>query len=255
MLRFKQTRCLTPLFNTPTWQHVWELDRGLWRPLETLLPRSTPVEIVRSIEEGVYEIKTPAYSSQTPLYTAPSFLKSGKASSWRIPPLPPLSLFLSRIRWCVEQQVPYIWGGNAPRGCKALLSIPQIGKGVDCSGLIYWASGYATARNTSELIYAGEGVAIQGLSPEQLVDKLQPGMLIVWKGHVLVITPQGIVESTPERGVHCHLPLQKIQELMRTRTPLDTWDDAHPQSFLIRSLFRCNSLPIDCFSLSRLERA
>jgi hypothetical protein len=109
---------------------------------------------------------------------------------------------------------------------------------VDCSGLIYWASGYATARNTSELVHAGEGVAIQGLSPEQLAIQLQAGMLIVWKGHVLVITPEGIVESTPERGVHCHLPLQKIQEIMRTRTPIDIWDDTHKESFVIRSLWK-----------------
>ena len=70
-------------------------------------------------------------------------------------------------------------------------------KGVDCSGLLYWATNGATPRNTSALVNYGTGVMIMGLSIDQILTELKPLDLIVWSGHVLIVLPgERVIEST-----------------------------------------------------------
>ena len=253
------TKQLTPLFNTSALELELgnlTLVEGLWRPLETLLPKGVPVQIIAPVSGPLCAIETPAYPSQTPLYIHRAFLRETPESQtkWERPPLPSLSIFLSRINWCLKKRTPYLWGGNAPKGTHSLSCIynsplhrlnqqeQRIWKleGVDCSGLIYWATRGATGRNTSDLIREGTGVKIEGLSNEQIAAQLKPGMLIVWKGHVLVVTAEGIVDSTPEKGVSCTPILEKIRELMQKRIPIDAWplsgNPAAP-SFVVRNLY------------------
>lgn len=67
---------------------------------------------------------------------------------------------------------PYVWGGTTP------------GEGFDCSGLTQWA-------------YAQAGVDIPRTADQQAVgaqvsaDDLAPGDLVVWDGHVAMITGDG----------------------------------------------------------------
>lgn len=260
----RYTRQLTPLFNTNALEQELgnganlTLDKGLWKPLETLLPARVPLLIKQYFKDGICEIQTPAYPSKTSLYTYTRFLTKAPElpQEWKRPLLPPLSVFLSRINWCLEKRIPYLWGGNAPNGTLSLyhmyrrqqprLPLDQTSqniwklKGVDCSGLIYWATRGATGRNTSELIREGTRVNIEGLSNEQIVAQLKPGMLIVWTGHVLIVTEEGIVDSTPEKGVSFTPILEKINALTQTRVPLDEWpSNENPiiPSFVVRRLY------------------
>ncbi|MEJ6549401.1 NlpC/P60 family protein [Corynebacterium sp. USCH3] len=67
---------------------------------------------------------------------------------------------------------PYVWGGTSPS------------TGVDCSGLTQWA-------------YAQAGVDIPRTADQQAVgtrvsaDQLAPGDLVVWDGHVAMVTGDG----------------------------------------------------------------
>jgi hypothetical protein len=268
---FTITKRLTPLFNTAELEqelgnktrNALNLDGGLWRPLETLLLKGIPVKIKHHLKNGICEIETPAYAAQTPLYTHTKFLKEAPEpfKEWKKPPLPSLPLFLSRVNWCLKTRVPYLWGGNAPAGTRSLydlypskLPLQQLEKsfkkiwtlqGVDCSGLIYWAAKGATGRNTSDLIREGTGVAIEGLSPEQIALKLRPGMILVWKGHVLLVTQEGIVDSTPDKGVSFTPTSAKLNELRNSRIPINEWpsegNPPHP-SFVVRDLYTQTAL-------------
>jgi len=244
-----------PLFNSPLFDEELQSNRlffdsqNLWRFLEVLLFPEMPYQ-VEECTSSVCRVTSPVYPSASPLYTHSRLISPCLLSDR--PSLPSLSLFLQRIDECVEKKIPYLWGGNLPEGVDVLRQIYPLHspldslseqvfdlRGVDCSGLIYWASSGVTARNTSELIFAGTGVQIEGLSSKEIVSKLQPGMIIVWKGHVLVVTNQGIVESKPLTGVIVGDPQEVIDEILREKKPLNAWPAGAclQPSFVVRDLF------------------
>lgn len=109
----------------------------------------------------------------------------------------------------------YVWGGNCRDGVAAIRSrypladsvapnletsaLRQL-RGVDCSGLLYEATGGFTPRNTSALISYGKAVNIAGLSMAQIIERVEPLDLIVWQGHVIIILDQ---ERTIESRLDC----------------------------------------------------
>ena len=69
--------------------------------------------------------------------------------------------------------------------------------GVDCSGLIYWASNGYTPRNTSWLVDYGTPLDIGGKSLNQIIPMLEPLDIIVWRGHMMVLYDDDhTIEST-----------------------------------------------------------
>lgn len=66
-------------------------------------------------------------------------------------------------------------------------------KWVDCSGLLYRATNGYTPRNTSSLITFGTGLAIKGLTADQMIEKVKPLDLITWAGHVMIILNKDLV--------------------------------------------------------------
>lgn len=141
----------------------------------------------------------------------------------------------------------YVWGGNVRSGLPQMLSLyPPAGSaplpaetadmwqlhGVDCSGLLYEATGGFTPRNTSTLITYGKGVEIAGLSPELIIERVEPLDLIVWEGHVIIILDR---ERTIESRLDCGgknggvvvRPLQEtLYGVMRGRMAVDDYGDA-----------------------------
>ena len=131
----------------------------------------------------------------------------------------------------------YVWGGNIAAGVAQLsqwypptgaadMALWQI-KGVDCSGLLYEATGGYTPRNTSALLKFGRPVMIAGKSVQEIAARLQPLDLVVWPGHVLIVLAGGriiesrLVCSRPEDGVRIR-PLQEaLQEIIKKRQPVD----------------------------------
>ncbi|MBI3211194.1 MAG: C40 family peptidase, partial [Simkania negevensis] len=114
------------------------------------------------------------------------------------------------------QGLPYIWGGNYSAGIpemkafypppeeKSLSSIEEkrwILQGIDCSGLLYEATGGITPRNTKELLFFGKSVFIQGKKGKEILKLLAPLDLIVWKGHVLIVlSDKEWIESRHSKG-------------------------------------------------------
>ena len=250
---------MTPVFSTHELEHELSRlaldDSGLWRPLETLLPKGIPVAVDEIFKNNLCKITTSAYPSSISLYTHLSYLTNSQTSlHWKKPSLPSLETFLSRINECLKRRVPYLWGGTTPTGTRSLCNLysclyyvrgsvrQRIAtlRGLDCSGLIYWATRGATGRNTSDLLYEGTAVKIRGLSTDAIINLLKPGMLVVWKGHVLVVTKEGIVDSTPEKGVSLTSTSEKIREIRSTRIPIDSWPKTgNPPdlSFVVRDLY------------------
>ncbi|MEN9343671.1 MAG: hypothetical protein RLZZ453_458 [Chlamydiota bacterium] len=233
-----------PLFNTPHFLNPPEFDaQGLWRSLETILLPGNTYTVVERGDSAT--ITTASYPSSNPLYTDPRFIDRSELFKGDVDALTPsLEHFLQRIEECVKNKVPYLWGGNLPQGDERMgrllynnytsLSKEQQRAcsltGVDCSGLIYWASNGVTPRNSSGLILAG--------IPVTTLDCLKPGMLIGWKGHVLIVTKKGIVESAAGKGTICTPTEEKINALVKERTFLKEWPPTPPEtpSFVIRDI-------------------
>jgi cell wall-associated NlpC family hydrolase len=152
---------------------------------------------------------------------------------------------------------PYVWGGNVQSGVPELAEIfyRDIAEneirhltlaGLDCSGLLYQATGGRTPRNTSQLISFGTALEIEGKKAEEIAANLQPLDLIVWSGHVIIVLDRDtVVESRlacgkPGNGGVVTTPLvRRVQELMRTRRPRDRWptDKKTRDVFVVRRWF------------------
>ncbi len=135
----------------------------------------------------------------------------------------------------------YVWGGNLQSGVPELtkwftgtLGQADAAKftlaGLDCSGLLYQATGGWTPRNTSQLVAYGNPVAVAGRKAEQIMPLLEPLDLIVWNGHVVIVLDR---ENAIESRLECGKPgnggvvitrlSKRLQEIMRTRRPVDAW--------------------------------
>lgn len=148
----------------------------------------------------------------------------------------------------------YIWGGNLADGVPQLTEwYPPAGAaemtwrelkqwslaGVDCSGLLYEATGGYTPRNTSSLVRYGQGVSIAGKTAAAIAAALEPLDLIVWTGHVLIVIDGGnaiesrLICGKPEEGVRIRPLKTALADIMRTRRPVDIGSNASGE-FVIR---------------------
>jgi hypothetical protein len=100
--------------------------------------------------------------------------------------------------------------------------------GVDCSGILYEATGGYTPRNTSSLAEFGRPVSIAGKTAEQIAAQLQPLDLIVWPRHVLIVLDGGrVIESRlvckkPSEGVRIRASKDALAEIMHQRKAVDS---------------------------------
>lgn len=135
----------------------------------------------------------------------------------------------------------YVWGGNVQGGVPELAEWfygavrPEdrgrlVLAGLDCSGLLYQATGGWTPRNTSQLVAYGRPVAVSGRRSDEIVSLLEPLDLIVWNGHVVIVLDrETAIESRlkcgkPGNGGVVMTPLkERLRKIMATRRPLDAW--------------------------------
>lgn len=165
----------------------------------------------------------------------------------------------------------YVWGGNYKDGVPQMLSfykptssLPVAAakvrdkwmlKGVDSSGLLYYATNGYTPRNSSSLVSYGNPVRIAGLKVDEIIQKVQPLDIIVWIGHTSVILNlyssrhkdiECIVESRIDYDKHKEgfqggvriRPLKEVLvEIMEMRIPVDNYDqklEGEKKKFVIR---------------------
>jgi cell wall-associated NlpC family hydrolase len=257
----------TPVLNTPDFKAVFggtsgvaiKTDRcGQVRELEYIALPGTVFTILKKLPTGsatIYQVETDEYTAPASarLYVDSRFLITGRtAMPQRVSAVQSRESILSALRAKVGSR--YIWGGNVPDGVPAFSAWSNgsvrekdrgryILAGLDCSGLLYHATGGRTPRNTAQLLTYGQGLAIAGKSSPEIAALLQPLDLIVWSGHVvIVLDQQTTIESRLEcdrqgnGGVATTELSQRIAEIMRTRHPVNAWPNGkkHNDIFIIR---------------------
>ena len=151
----------------------------------------------------------------------------------------------------------YVWGGNVRSGISRMSELfpPAKGaavtnllqtrwelRGVDCSGLLYEATDGFTPRNTSALVSFGKPVSISGLATGEIIRRVEPLDLIVWKGHVLIILDRNtVIESylncATGGGVRVRPLVDALADIRKKREPLDAWPEEkekQEKGFVIR---------------------
>jgi cell wall-associated NlpC family hydrolase len=173
--------------------------------------------------------------------------------------IPPRQVVIDNL--LAAQGKRYVWGGNLREGIPQLLSYyPPAGgspytpetadfwqlRGVDCSGLLYEATGGFTPRNTSALATYGTPLPIKGLDTAQIIRLVEPLDLIVWQGHVMIILDsERIIESRLDcngnrGGVRVRSLREALIDIRKSRVPLDNYPTANDQGvkgFVIRRWF------------------
>ncbi len=210
----------------------------------------------------VYRVSTDEYPYPTDkgYFIDARFVKTAEIM---LPPrerrLPSRSAVLDNL--LAAQGSKYVWGGNFYRGIPQMLVMyptppghpidEETGKhwqlrGVDCSGLLYEATGGYTPRNTSALINYGAPVPIAGLNVDQIIGKVEPLDLIVWNGHVMIILDrERVIESRLDcggknGGVKVRPLREALAGVMKTRIPLDSYKDGltnGKKCFVVRRWF------------------
>lgn len=196
----------TPVLNTHDFRIVFGGDNGKFvktdkkgciSELEFIALPGTVFELLGEYDYGKYKIFkviTEEYPYDVNLFIDSRFveLKKEKPHPRKIilPSREEILEFLDNVTGN-----PYCWGGNYNNGISRLIELYASSdnfnlsekrlwrlEGCDCSGLMYEATNGFTPRNTSKMVYFGEGVDIEGLSPEDIKRKLKPLDMIVWSG-------------------------------------------------------------------------
>jgi hypothetical protein len=220
----------------------------------------------RSGTTDIYQVETDEYVAphNVRLYIDGRFLSIERSTlAPRKKKLPPSEEIVSSLRNSVGS--PYVWGGNVPIGVPELEAWYYRGifdgdrkrlilAGLDCSGLLYHATGGWTPRNTSQLISYGQGIAIIGKSPTEIAMMLQPLDLIAWNGHVIIVLDrQNVIESRLEcskfgkGGVVITRLSQRLAEIMRSRRPVNAWSQVKKRNdiFVVRRWYAKSNNGID----------
>lgn len=243
-----------PVLNSPDFKTVFggasgmdlKVDRcGQVRELEFIALPGSVFTILKKQSFGaadIYQVETDEYAAppNVRLFIDGRFLKlRHTAPQPRRRSLPPREEVVSALRASAGN--PYVWGGNVPGGVPELaewfykdIGMDDRGRltlaGLDCSGLLYHATGGWTPRNTTQLTTYGQGVAIAGKPAAKIAAMLQPLDLIVWNGHVIIVLDR---QTAIESRLACGKPgnggvvltnlSQRMAEITRTRRPADAW--------------------------------
>lgn len=251
--RYARAEKPTPVLNTPDFRSAFggadgkTLARdaqGLIRAVEFIALPGTVFYIENAFNINgtlIYQVNTADYPPQkTGLYIDSRFVSlSQRPLPPRTASVPSKNKILNRM--AANHGARYVWGGNIAQGVPELLKFYAPSgpitneaasmwslQGVDCSGLLYEAANGLTPRNTSDLINYGQPVLIEGLPPAQIIKKLLPLDMIVWKGHVIfVLDKNNTIEScmgcSPAGGVTIRNLRAVLEEVMRTRRPANQY--------------------------------
>ena len=219
---------------------------GQARELEFIALPGTPFRVVREIVSGqqlALEVTSEAYR---PPDGVRLFISAAPVTRVPAPPSRPAISLPDKIELLrmlrSAQGLPYVWGGNLRSGV-SIGTGEGLFAGLDCSGLLYEATQGYTPRTTADLAYFGQPAPIAGLKKQQLISRLRPLDLIVWKGHVLIVLDQQeVIESIlhcgqPGNGGVIRTPLeQRLEEIMARRSGVDHWptSDGKSRLFVVR---------------------
>jgi hypothetical protein len=271
--RYAQAVLPTPVFNTPEVSSVFGTrymktahahEAGLLRELEFIALPDTVLSIeavIRMGETTVYRVATDEYPypSTDGYYVDCRFVRTCEVKPPdRAKRLPDKDAIIASL--IAAEGSAYLWGGNLREGIPQLLIFypPSrsltpaehgrwILQGLDCSGLLYQATGGCTPRNTSSLVTFGKPVPIANLSGPQIIQAIEPLDIIVWPGHVIIVLDRDrVIESRPDYdatqagnqgGVRIRKIGEALSEIMKDRVPVHNFDragSAVQKQFVIR---------------------
>ena len=214
-----------------------------------MVPRSSPAVWRVTTEEYPYPDRGGYFIDSR--FLSPSPVKPPE----RVRNLPERGEVLRRL--AASTGAPYVWGGNLRAGLPELLTLyPPTSPlsagageawslaGLDCSGLLYEATGGVTPRNTSALIGYGRSVTVGGLDTRGIAAVVRPLDLIVWSGHVMIVIDSArVIESrlkcgdSGAGGVAVRPLGAALAEVMATRTPVNDYREQLPdgrKTFVVR---------------------
>ena len=255
-------RMPTPLLNTSDFRSSFGGPSGTTIPLnafnllksvESVAFQGSKFKVLEELSQHIVRASTREYPYQD-VYVDRRFLDFVQTEPAERPrSMPTIPTILDTLHSLVGTR--YIWGGTWPSGIPSLLDYypPQIDvsqlnpliadtwqlKGVDCSGLLHYATDGDTPRNTSQLVHYGKPVSIEGKNPEEIVENLNDLDLIVWKGHVVIVWDSSLsIESLLGHGVIKQSLIKRIEEIMyeKKRTPVNEYG-ARPElgdQFVVR---------------------
>ena len=249
--RYAQAIMDTPVLNRADFRAVFggkdgktvQTDRcGQPRAIEYVAPQGTLFRIEGELSvsgAAIFRVTTndyPCPADSGCYIDARSVILSSSPPAERPKTLPSRDTILAALEGKAGTR--YIWGGNVSKGIKELGKwYPPSGPvdrdlwqlaGLDCSGLLYEATGGFTPRNTSQLVAYGRGLKIAGKSATEIAAKLLPLDLIVWPGHVLIVLDhERVIESRlvcgkPGEGVRIRPLSEALQDVLRTKNGVDT---------------------------------
>lgn len=271
---FGSARYATPVLNSPDFGAIFggrdgsslKTDRcGQVRELEFIALPGTSFKIIGELKNGsrkIYQVETGEYPAPAGvrLYVDSRFLDiSGADPQKRELALPPREEISAALKSAVGS--PYVWGGNLQEGVPELTPWFFGGSageqnsqlhlaGLDCSGLLYQATGGWTPRNTARLLDFGRPILIKGKRADEITGLLEPLDLIIWNGHlVIVLDSDTTIESRLEcgrkgnGGVVTNQLGRRLAEIMRTRRPVDSWPKTGKRRdiFVVRRWFGLQS--------------
>ena len=264
-------RSAAPVLNTQVFSSVFggvdgktlKTDRcGQVRELEFIALPGTVFSLRGESRDGaakVFRVETDDYPmpAGAKLYVDSRFIELREETPEpRARKLPPAAEIINALKASIGS--PYVWGGNLQGGVVGLMdlfyggAVPAAARreltlaGLDCSGLLYQATGGWTPRNTSQLVSFGKAVPVAGKSPEHIIAELEPLDLIVWNGHVIIVLDRNtVIESRLQCGkqgngwVVTTALRQRLVEILRTRRPADQWPSVGRQRdvFVVRRWF------------------
>lgn len=260
----------TPVFNIPDFPFIFGGGDGktlglgkcrqVWN-LEFIAMPNTVFRVEDTVKKGetvIYRVTTEEYPSNKGLFIDGRFVRiSEDRPHERVRHLPSKKAVTETLLSANGQE--YVWGGNSRNGVPEMLSFypPSSNidsesqkrwmlKGLDCSGLLYEATGGYTPRNTDALMDYGTIVHITGLNASQIIKKIKPLDLIVWKGHVIIILDRKrAIESRLDYdkekpgcqgGVRIRPLKEVLEETLKNKTPVDEYNEVNggKNKFIIR---------------------
>lgn len=274
----------TPVLHTPDFPGVFGGEDGSTlhldeqhqiKELEFIAFPKTVFKIEEIIEKNgrtVYKVTTGdyPYSTNKGYFIDSRFVKTVETQPPdRLKKLPSKQTIIENL--LSAEGTNYLWGGNYKDGIPQMLSFYKPAsslpgattkvrdkwmlKGVDSSGLLYYATNGYTPRNSSRLVNFGSPVRIAGLKIEEIVQKVEPLDIIEWIGHTIVILNlyssrhediECVIESHIDYdkqkegfqgGVRIRPLREVLAEIMKERVPVDSYDqktEGGKKKFVIR---------------------
>jgi len=234
---------------TLNYDTYWEIDA-----VEYVAFPGTVFSVEHEFSNNILKVTTDNYPVTNDLYIHKSFVSDTsriKAES-RVANLPAKEEILQNLRSI--DGADYVWGGNSPEGIPKLLDlyVPawnisfQTEKdwqltGVDCSGLIYWATDGYTSRNTSWLVQDDNRLDIAWKTLTEITSMLEPLDVIVWRGHMMVVLDdEHTIESAvsfSDSSLKPWVQIRKISdslwEVMQSKAPVNNYGDVAWGQFVV----------------------